>query len=65
MTTPAPMTKAQLFLTFLKLGCMAFGGPAAHLVLFYQYFVQQKAWLSEHEYSHLLALAANSTWTNQ
>lgn len=57
MTTPAPMTKAQLFLTFLKLGCMAFGGPAAHLVLFYQYFVQQKAWLSEHEYAHLLALA--------
>ncbi len=57
MTTPHNISTLQLFLSFFKLGCIAFGGPAAHLVLFYQYFVQQKHWLSEHEYSSLLALA--------
>ena len=58
MTTSAPpISYRTLFLSFLKLGCIAFGGPTAHLVLFYQVFVQQKKWISDYEYSHLMALA--------
>ena len=47
----------QIFFTFLKLGCIAFGGPAAHLVFFHQVFVKQLQWLSENNYAQLLALA--------
>ena len=47
----------QIFLTFLKLGCTNFGGPAAHLVFFHQVFVQQRQWLQATEYAQLVALA--------
>lgn len=51
------LSNFSLFKIFLKLGCTAFGGPAAHLVFFYRRFVQQLGYLDEQEYSHLLALA--------
>lgn len=47
----------QIFLHFLKLGCLSFGGPAAHLVFFRQHFVQQLHWLTDTEYAQLVALA--------
>ena len=47
----------QIFLHFLKLGCLSFGGPAAHLVFFHRHFVQQLRWLSDAEYTQLVALA--------
>ncbi len=50
------MWSLDIFWTFLKLGLYAFGGPAAHLVLFHRVLVQQKKWLSDVEYSQLLAL---------
>ncbi|OAL78615.1 chromate transporter [Acinetobacter sp. SFB] len=46
-----------IFLTFLKLGCLAFGGPAAHLVFFHHTFVKQLNWLDDQQYAQLLALA--------
>ena len=46
-----------IFLTFLKLGCLAFGGPAAHLVFFHHTFVKQLNWLDDHQYAQLVALA--------
>lgn len=48
---------STIFLHFLKLGCVSFGGPAAHLVFFHRHFVQQLKWLNDHEYSGLVALA--------
>lgn len=51
------LSNFSLFKIFLKLGCTAFGGPAAHLVFFYRRFVQQLDYLDEQQYSHLLALA--------
>ena len=57
MSQSKPQRNLVIFLTFLRLGCIAFGGPAAHLVLFFQYFVKQEKWITEHEYAHLLALA--------
>ena len=47
----------QIFLHFLKLGCLSFGGPAAHVVFFHRHFVQQLRWLSDAEYAQLVALA--------
>ncbi len=46
-----------IFLTFLKLGCLAFGGPAAHLVFFHHTFVKQLKWLDDQQYAQLVALA--------
>ncbi len=45
-----------VFLAFLKLGCMAFGGPVAHLAFFQDEFVRKRKWLSESEYADLVAL---------
>lgn len=45
-----------IFLIFFKLGCISFGGPAAHLVFFHQNFVKKLNWLSEAEYVQLVAL---------
>ena len=39
---------------FLKLGATAFGGPAAHIGLFRQEFVQRRQWLSDAEFLDLL-----------
>ena len=47
----------QIFLIFFKLGCISFGGPAAHLVFFHQKFVQQLKWFSGEQYSQLVALS--------
>lgn len=42
-----PSTRLQIFLSFLKLGCVAFGDPVAHLGYFQEAFVRQRKWLSE------------------
>ena len=46
----------HIFWIFLRLGCISFGGPAAHLVFFHQTFVIKKKWLTESEYSQIVAL---------
>lgn len=45
-----------IFITFLRLGLTSFGGPVAHLGYFRTEFVDQKKWLSDQEYSDLVAL---------
>ena len=47
----------QIFLNFLYLGCISFGGPAAHIGYFRRVFVVQKAWLSEQDFAAHLALS--------
>ncbi|EWH10844.1 hypothetical protein DS2_06121 [Catenovulum agarivorans DS-2] len=47
----------SLFLTFFRLGCVAFGGPAAHLALFKQTFVDEKQWLSADNYAQIMAIS--------
>ena len=47
----------SLFLQFFTLGCTSFGGPTAHLGYFRTVFVEQKKWLSDNEYSQLIALS--------
>ncbi|MEX3744985.1 chromate efflux transporter [Lysinibacillus xylanilyticus] len=47
----------EIFLVSLKLGCTSFGGPTAHLGYFQNEYVQKRKWLSDHDYSQLVALS--------
>ncbi|WP_404977173.1 chromate efflux transporter [Aeromonas veronii] len=46
----------QVFIQFLWLGCISFGGPAAHIGYFQRTFVQRLCWLTQAEFARLLAL---------
>lgn len=46
----------NLFSTFLALGCIAFGGPIAHIALFKQRFVEELGWLDAQKFAHYLVL---------
>ena len=45
-----------MFLAFLKLGCISFGGPIAHLGYFRDEFVARRRWLDDRAYADLVAL---------
>lgn len=47
----------EIFLVSFKLGCTSFGGPTAHLGYFQYEYVQIRKWLSDREYSNLVALS--------
>ena len=50
------MRLGKVFWEFLWLGCVSFGGPAAHVGYFHRRFVVRLGWLDEATYAHLLAL---------
>lgn len=41
---------------FLRLGCLSFGGPIAHLAYFREEFVERRAWIDDERYADLVAL---------
>ncbi|WP_412841733.1 chromate transporter, partial [Aeromonas dhakensis] len=45
----------QVFMQFLWLGCISFGGPAAHIGYFQRTFVERRGWLTQAEFAQLLA----------
>lgn len=47
----------EVFTAFLRLGLSSFGGPVAHLGYFHAEFVERRRWLSDAQFSQLLALA--------
>jgi len=47
----------EIFWRFLFLGCMSFGGPAAHIGYFQRTFVQKLEWLSNDAYAKLISLS--------
>ncbi len=47
----------ELFWRFLALGCISFGGPAAHLGYFRTAFVERLKWIDEAAYGRLIALS--------
>ena len=40
---------------FFKLGCLAFGGPAAHIALMEKEIVEKRKWLSETDFLDLIS----------
>jgi chromate transporter len=47
----------EVFTTFLRLGLTSFGGPVAHLGYFRTEFVERRQWLSEAQFTQLLAMS--------
>src|SRR6185295_4156020 len=46
----------EICAAFLKLGCISFGGPVAHLSYLRSEFVTKRKWVDEHTYGDLVAL---------
>ena len=47
---------AEVFIAFLKLGLTSFGGPVAHLGFYRKELVERRNWVSESQFSQLLAI---------
>lgn len=47
----------EVFMAFLGLGLLSFGGPAAHLGYFRETFINRKKWLTDAEFAQLVALS--------
>ncbi len=50
-------TLGEIALVFLKLGTIAFGGPAAHLAMMEEEFVRRRRWITHAEFLDRLATA--------
>lgn len=46
----------EVLLAFFRLGCLSFGGPAAHLGYFRREFVHHRAWLDEQQFAQCVAI---------
>lgn len=53
--TMAPVSRAELFRVFLRIGLLSFGGPAAQIALMHRVLVEEKRWLSERDYLNALS----------
>ncbi|OIQ96996.1 chromate transport protein [mine drainage metagenome] len=54
MHPPVPVTLAQAFRYWLKLGLISFGGPAGQIAIMHQDLVEHKRWISEKRFLHAL-----------
>ena len=51
---PAPVSVAQAFRYWLKLGFISFGGPTGQIAIMHQDLVERKRWISEKRFLHAL-----------
>lgn len=56
LASTAPATYKDIFQSFALLGWTAFGGPGAHIGLFYRIFVETKNWITSSVFAELVAL---------
>jgi len=52
--SPSRQRLAEVAWLFFRLGCTAFGGPAAHIAMMRQEFVRRRQWLSEQHFLDLI-----------
>ncbi|MGC6400771.1 chromate efflux transporter [Sphingomonas sp. FW199] len=53
---PTTLGLGQLFLRFLRFGCLAFGGPVAQIAMIRQALVEEERWISPARFNRLLAV---------
>ena len=51
---PAPVSFAEAFLFWLKLGFISFGGPAGQIAIMHAELVERRRWISENRFLHAL-----------
>ncbi len=51
---PAPITRAEAFRFWLKLGFISFGGPAGQIAVMHEELVERRRWISEARFLHAL-----------
>ncbi len=51
---------AEVLCAFLRLGCLSFGGPIAHLGYFHTEFVERRKWCSQETFAEIVALAQSA-----
>src|SRR3954465_6702758 len=54
-TDMAPPTFREAFKTWLKIGCINFGGPAAQIAMMHRIAVDEKKWIDEQRFLHALS----------
>ena len=53
-TAPAPVSLAEAFWFWLKLGFISFGGPAGQIAILHEELVERRRWLSARRFLHAL-----------
>ena len=53
-TAPPPVSLAEAFTYWLKLGFISFGGPAGQIALMHTELVERRRWISEQRFLHAL-----------
>ncbi|MGB0129865.1 MAG: chromate efflux transporter [Rhodocyclaceae bacterium] len=51
-SAPPPVSLAEAFLYWLKLGFISFGGPAGQIAVMHQDLVERRRWISERRFLH-------------
>ncbi|HEU4442635.1 MAG TPA: chromate efflux transporter [Burkholderiales bacterium] len=54
MVPPGAVSFAEAFRTWLKIGCLSFGGPAGQIALMHRILVDEKKWVDEQRFLHAL-----------
>lgn len=54
MNTPNTPTLSESFWTWLRIGCLGFGGPAGQIAMMHKTVVEEKKWISNERFLHAL-----------